>query len=165
MNDQITHAELTCLLYYDRETGNFYWRVNRYGVSKGDLAGSVDSRNKYRRIKINERLYLAHRLAWFYVSGQWPINEIDHIDRNRSNNRICNLREATHAENMMNKPAYKNSKTGIKGVYWHKQHKKYAATIQTRGVTKHIGLYVSIESAALARKQASQKIHKQFALN
>jgi hypothetical protein len=165
MNNHIAHSELIRLLSYNQETGQFHWRVNRCGMAAGDIAGSIDCGHKYRRIKINERLYLAHRLAWFYINKQWPVNQIDHIDRDRSNNRISNLREATHGENMRNKPVYKNSKTGIKGVHWHKQHRKYIVSIQVNGRSKHIGLFTSLESAANARKAAAQETHKQFALN
>lgn len=163
MNNQISHEELLRALSYDADTGVFTWRTRTNQIKVGDVAGSIDRGHKYRRIKINERLYLAHRLAWFYIHGNWPINQIDHINRDRSNNRIANLREATAGENMRNKPAYKNSKTGIKGVNWHKQHRKYIVSIQVNGKPRHVGLFHDINEAARARDVAAQEIHKQFA--
>ena len=128
----------------------------------GDQAGAVDARNGYSRIHINGRLYLAHRIAWLYVNGEWPADEIDHIDMNRSNNRISNLREATKGENMRNKRAYSNSKTGVKGVHWHKQHRKYAATINRDGKAKHIGLFATVKDAAAAYETAAIREHGEF---
>ena len=163
MNNQITHDNLLRLLSYDKETGVFTHKATRCGVKAGSVAGSIDPGHGYRRIKINERLYLAHRLAWFYVTGEWPKNDMDHIDRIRTNNAFLNLREATKSENMCNKRRYKNNRTGFKGVYWHKQHGKYAVSIQFNGKSRHVGLFTDIEMARRARAQAAAETHKQFA--
>lgn len=151
------------VLRYSSETGEFTWLIRpTYSMRSGDHAGAVDSRNGYSRIRINGKLYLAHRLAWLYVNGEWPTDEIDHIDLNRGNNRISNLREATKSENMRNKRAHRNSKSGVKGVHWHKQHRKYAATIHRDGKSKHIGLFASLKDAAAAYETAAIKEHGEF---
>lgn len=120
MSTNLTHSDLVRLLDYNPETGLFTWKAKRCGTKHGSVAGSIDPSHGYRRIKIDGHLYLAHRLAWFYVCGEWPAHEIDHIDRARANNRIANLRPATRSENQCNKPRYSNNRTGAKGVHWHR---------------------------------------------
>lgn len=161
-NCEISHAELVRLLAYNPETGVFTWKVRRCGVTLGQVAGSVDKGHRYARIKVSETLYLAHRLAWFYTHGVWPKNELDHIDRDRGNNRLANLREATRSQNACNKPTYRNNRTGVRGVCWHKQHRKYIASIQLDGRSRHIGLFRDLNQAAEAYRQASLKIHGCF---
>ena len=94
-----THDELKQLLRYDSETGVFHWREYRRGMSSSGIAGTK-TKEGYCQIAINDKLHFAHRLAWFYVHGVWPRALIDHIDENKLNNAISNLREATHAENV-----------------------------------------------------------------
>lgn len=163
MKPNLSHSELLRLLSYDPETGVFRWKVRRQSVAPGDIAGCVDPRIGYSRIKINERLYLAHRLAWFYVHGEWPAAEIDHRDRDRANNRISNLRQATRGENQRNKPVYRNNRSGSKGVHWHKQHRKFVATIHVNKRPIHLGLFRNIKDAARAYEEAAQNLHGSFA--
>ena len=100
----LSHDRLLSLLDYDRMSGTFRWirRQNRYAnrIKVGDIAGGSNKVNEYWQIRINDYLYTGHRLAWFYVYGRWPVNELDHINRDKTDNRISNLREATHIENM-----------------------------------------------------------------
>jgi hypothetical protein len=163
MSDQVSHEELTRLLDYNPETGVFVWKALRCGVRRGSVAGSLDPRMGYIRINLCGRLYLAHRLAWFYVTGRWPANEIDHADRDKANNRIANLREATRSENQQNKPTYRNNRSGVKGVHWHKQHRKYLAAIQRNGKKTHLGLFTNLSDAAEAYRTAALAMHGQFA--
>jgi hypothetical protein len=160
---EITAEHVRSLLKYDADSGVFTWRVRPcYSMRAGDIAGSPDPINRYVRIKIGGELYLAHRLAWLYVYGEWPQNEIDHKDRNRENNRLSNLRTATPQENRCNKKIYANNLTGAKGVYWHKQHGKYAAAIQANGNRKHLGLFDSIYKASQAYNAAAVALHGNF---
>lgn len=159
----LTRAELVSLLNYDPQTGVFRWAKRRFGTRFGSEAGAIDPTHGYRRIKINGALYLAHRLAWLYVNGEWPESEIDHIDRNRANNSIANLRKATRSENQRNKPTYRNNQSGCKGVHWHKQHRKYVAVIQHQKRRIHLGLFRTLEDAANAYRAAAASMHGVFA--
>lgn len=163
MLNDLTQAELVRLLDYNPDTGVFTWKARRFGVTVGKAAGSIDPKHHYLRIRVLNRGYLGHRLAWLYVYGEWPAHEIDHKDRNRTNNSITNLRCATRSENQQNKPVYRNNATGAKGVHWHGQHKKYAAVIQFRGKRKHLGLFSTVEAASAAYQEASKRVHGQFA--
>jgi len=170
----ITVDRLCQLLDYDPATGEFRWRyrqleefaTQRAGTTwntrfAGKIAGAAH--DGYRVISINYRRYRAHRLAWMYVTSGWPVAEIDHIDCNPGNNRFNNLREATHAENIHNSRKRSNNTSGVKGVYWDKCNRKWCVQIRNRGTQKHIGLFDTIESAALAYAESAAKLHREFA--
>lgn len=153
MKSNLAHARLTELLNYDPETGIFSWKVDRQRVRKGDTSGYPDKAG-YLQIGIDGRLYLAHRLAWFYVNGSWPKLEIDHINRDKADNRICNLRLATRRENILNKAPSKVNNSGVTGVYWNKSAGKWHAQIYSNGKRFSLGMFTQKESAIEARKQA-----------
>jgi hypothetical protein len=115
--------------------------------------------NGYIRIGINNKLYVAHRLAWLYVHGEFPESEIDHINGDRADNRILNLRKATPAENSQNRARYCSNSSGFMGVYFNKRHKKYCARINHLGKKKHLGLYDTAELAFEAYKEAKRVYH------
>ena len=123
----IERDELVSILNYDQDTGVFTWK-KPYGtrVKAGSVAGTIDA-NGYVRIKIRGSKYQAHRLAMLYVYGVLPTSDTDHINRTKSDNRISNLRQATRSENKRNATAYKNSKSGIKGVHQRENGKWRAA--------------------------------------
>lgn len=100
--DALTQARLKSLLKYDPFTGNFWWKVNRRGTAKKNSVAGAVSTAGYRQIKINGPLYLSSRLAFLYMTGKWPKGYVDHINRNRADNRWENLRECTNAENQYN---------------------------------------------------------------
>jgi hypothetical protein len=107
--------------------------------------------------------YQANRLAWLYVYGQWPVDEVDHVNRDFIDKRISNLREASHAENMRNKNLHSNNKSGFKGVHWHAQSKKWRAQIKRDGKARSLGLYSTPEQAYEAYCTAAPVVHEQFA--
>lgn len=107
--------------------------------------------------------YYAHRLAWLLHTGTWPANEIDHIDGNRSNNTMKNLREATHQQNCCNTPRRLDNTSSIRGVSWHKQHNKWQAQITFDSVNKFLGCFDNINDAKNAYITASEKYHGEFA--
>lgn len=112
---------------------------------------------RYVRIKFGgKQKYLMHRLVWAWHYGSWPKDQLDHIDHDRSNDRIENLREVTRAENMKNMSMSKNNTSGVTGVHWHKQHKKWAAQIRTSRKTKHLGYFENFEDAVEVRKDAEK---------
>ena len=113
----IMHADLLRLLSYDPATGIFRWREKMaHRVLPGAIAGKINVKG-YRQIKIAQKWYYAHRLAWFYVTGAWPTNFIDHVNNLPADNRFCNLRDVTNSQNAWNSKRRKNNKCGYKWVF------------------------------------------------
>lgn len=146
------------LLDYDPETGLFTWRSGRRRGWIGKRAGTLHSLG-YIRILIAGQAWLAHRLAWLHVYGQWPQFEIDHINGKRSDNRIANLRDVTHAVNALNRqgPTVRN-KSGFRGVYWKARERKWIAKIGINGSRKELGRFDDAQSAAQAYELALREI-------
>ena len=145
---------------YDPLTGHFTrikTRTNRWPV--GDKVGCLGV-NGYVVIRFGPKLYYAHRLAWWFVHGEMP-PEIDHKNRNRSDNRIANLRPAAHGLNTAN--AARRKKTGYKGVYWHKKMQKWNAKIKADYRSHHLGLFEDEADAARAYDAAAIRLHGEFA--
>jgi len=156
----ITQAELKELLNYDQETGVFTWKVSKPGRNFGSIAGTRHV-NGYTHIQLNRKIYKAHRLAWLYVHGYFP-ECIDHINNNRDDNRIVNLRESTITQNNHNSRISKNNTSGIKGICWHKKSKKWMAQLCSYGKTIYLGLFDNIELAELVINEARVKYHGEF---
>ena len=157
----LTQEKLKELLHYCPDTGVFTWLMKPCSnVRAGSVAGTVNKINGYATIKVNRKIYLAHRLAWLYIHGTFPPNDIDHINRVKSDNRLCNLRMATHAENMQNTSMYRNNTSGHVGVSWHKATQKWIACITLSKKQIHIGIFHSLEEAIAARKAAEPQYHQ-----
>jgi HNH endonuclease len=153
----LTPERLKELLAYNESTGNFTWRVKRKGRKLDGFAGSKTVMG-YISIGIDGVDYFAHRLAWMYVHGAWPINHIDHINGIRSDNRIANLRDCTPSINMQNqRKAKSSSKTGLLGASPH--HGKFIARITVNKKHLHLGLFVTAEEAHAAYIAAKEKFH------
>lgn len=155
----LTQAKLKESLLYDAATGLFSWRVkpNR-NIKIGATAGC--KKDGYVQIRLDKKSYLAHRLAWLYVHGVTPDEFVDHIDGDKSNNRITNLRPATMSQNRQNiRSATKNSKTGVKGVCLFRDKFRSSITIGSRYI--FLGDYNTIHEAASAYSVA-QKIHHPY---
>lgn len=158
----ITQARLKELLYYDYETGIFIWLVSKaIRIKIGSIAGAL-RKDGYLNIEIDYKGYLAHRLAWLYMTGEWPENQIDHINMIKSDNRFCNLREATRNENRHNQTKFSNNTSGIKGVDWHKPNHKWRARIRLNNKLIYLGSYNDIKDAAAAYEIASKQYHGKF---
>lgn len=159
----IDAAELRRLFKYEPDTGNFV-RLVAMGrkAETGAIAGSKALRGNWR-ISIRKHQYAAHRLAWLYITGEWPKDEIDHIDGNPLNNRFANLREANSGENKQNRRvARKDNSHGFIGVYLHGKSRGSAlwrARIQLEGKQRHIGVFGSAEAAHAAYLDAKRKLH------
>lgn len=125
--------------------------------SAGKVAGSM-SVYGYLRINLNKTFYNVHRIAWAMFYGEWPSDQIDHINRDRRDNRIANLRPATNSENNRNRVAQSNNTSGFKGVCYHKASKKYMATVNTT----YLGLFPTAELAYAACCAAREAIHGEF---
>ena len=159
--EPLTHERLIEVLDYEPESGFFSWKKTLSPrAEKGALAGSK-MQNGYICISIDGTRYLAHRLAWLYVHGDWPAALIDHRDRCKTNNAIANLREASRKQNSENSGTPVDSTTGVKGVSWHPGSGKWSAQIGHNGKKLHLGLFGSIEEASQARK-AAEKEHFTF---
>jgi hypothetical protein len=150
------------VIEYNSETGIFLWTKDRKGhARKGKKAGGFHSRG-YITICVNDAEYLAHRLAWAMHYGEIPENmQIDHINGDRSDNRISNLRLATHEENCRNSKPRKHNKTGIKGV--RRMRSKWAARIRVNNKEIWLGCYDTPEEASSAYQKAAAELHKDFA--
>ena len=157
----ITQARLTKLFCYDAATGVFTRRIaaGRHGCHMaGQIAGTLQNCG-YLVITIDRRRYMAHRLAWLYVYGVFPKNSLDHINRNKLDNRIINLREATSKQNMQNVLTHKHNTSGYKGVAWHNQRNRWRAYIFNDYRQIHLGLFDTKEEASAARKKAELQYH------
>lgn len=129
------------LLSYNPETGVFVWKKN---LNRTDLTGKRAGtlhKNRYRRIKIGDRLYREHRLVWLYVHGRWPSFDIDHINNNGMDNRLSNLREATKSQNMANAIGWKNNTSGFRGVFLRRDTGKYRVIIGKDGKLLRFGQF------------------------
>ncbi|WP_261505722.1 HNH endonuclease signature motif containing protein [Burkholderia multivorans] len=158
----ITLDELKSIVEYDQETGLFTWiKTRSYKHLIGKRSGSLQV-NGYVAITINKKKYLAHRLAWLYVHGSEPPECIDHINGNRSDNRICNLRLATKKENNHNTHQFSENKAGYTGISWAKRQKKWRARIKVDGKEKYLGYFTSKEEAHAAYLDAKRKYHPFF---
>lgn len=157
-------AAIELAVSYCQDTGEFAWVSNGRGQTRraGHQAGSIN-KDGYVRIKIAGRTYLAHRLAWLLTAGLWPAGPIDHINGVRSDNRICNLREATCAQNLCNSVGRSRRKSRFKGVSLDKRRLRWRAVISSAGVFKHLGYFDSEELAHEAYKQAAIEHHGEFA--
>lgn len=162
----ITADELRRLLAYDPDTGVFTWRAksarNSY-ARVGDVAGWINKKYGYRRISVMATQHQAHRLAWLYVHGEWPAQFIDHVNGDRSDNRFSNLRLATHAENMCNRPKPRTNTSGYKGVSWCRRDRRWRVKIKVNGQHHHIGRFATQDEAHAAYCEAAKKLHGEFA--
>ncbi|RLA83961.1 MAG: HNH endonuclease [Epsilonproteobacteria bacterium] len=150
----MTRKKLMSILKYDKTTGAFYWKINtKNGKRKiGDTAGTIT--NGYIQIKYEKKNYLAHRLAWLYETGSFPLEAIDHINHSRYDNRWINLREVSYLKNGQNHSKHKDNSSGCTGVSWHKNNKKWQSFIIIKGEFISLGSYDKFSCAVDARKNA-----------
>ena len=145
----ITQSQLKSIVKYNKETGVF----TRFKINK--VAGT-HREDKYISICVNYKSYLAHRLAWLYVYGEMPRHFIDHINHDRSDNRIINLREVTSLESSRNLSRDKRNYSGSNGVSFMSSKNKWRARIGVRGTNIHLGMFITKEHAIEARKHAEK---------
>ena len=160
--EMISHSELIRVLDYSPETGQFTWKIHASTRARiGDIAGRLN-RAGYRQIRVDGRLYLAHRLAWFYVNGSWPSTDLDHRDLDKDNNRLSNLRETDDSLNGANKAPPVTNTSGAKGVQ-RRPNNRWRASIEHRGRWISFGTYGSKEEASEAYLAGARAIHGEFA--
>ena len=155
----ITQEYLKSIFNYDPDTGDFTNIVDRnYNSMAGDLVGCINSKG-YRVITMGSRNYRSHRLAWLYMEGVWPENQIDHINGARSDNRWENLREATCSQNRMNNLLNKNNKSGVSGVYY---KNKWLARITVNYKSIRLECDGTLEGAIKVRREAEIEHYGEF---
>ena len=167
----LTQEYLKQCLNYDADTGVFTWKdrprihfptLRGYAAFKSQFANNIagaihyGGETNYRSIRILDKAYLSHRLAWLYTHGEFPI-EIDHIDGNGENNKIENLRNVSHSVNCQNMPTQRNNTSGVVGVNWDKAREKWSAEITASKNKIRLGRHAHLFEAACARKSAEIK--------
>lgn len=157
---ELTAERLRELLDYDPKTGNFTWLCSRGTRIKGEIAGSRNPEG-YIQIRADRGTYRAHRLAWLITHGVWPTNEIDHINGDRSDNRLENLRDVSRTTNSQNmRVAGSCSISGIMGAHWDETSNKFRARIRVAGKMIYLGRYTTPEEAHQAYVTAKRKLHE-----
>jgi HNH endonuclease len=162
INELVVAERLRELLAYDPETGVFTRRVRSAPrVRVGTVAGGVNKISGYRHIRVDGRTYMAHRLAWLYMTGGWPKDQIDHVNGATTDNRWCNLRPADNSRNRANSVVQSNSNSGLKGVF--KSGRKWRAYTTAGGKLCYLGRFNDQEEAALAAATAAYAVFGAFA--
>ena len=158
MDKMISHKRLREVLNYEPETGIFRWKERiSIRITVGKVAGSITN-NGYVEIRVFGYRTTIHRLAWFYMTGNWPDKDIDHINGVRTDNRWDNLRAVTRSINLQNRrTAASHSTTGFLGVTRHQG--RYRSMIRFNGKTRHIGCYDTPEQAYAAYVDAKRQHH------
>lgn len=168
---KITTDQVREALDYCASTGVFRWRKRVANTPPhkawntkyaGTVAGCLTNRG-YREVSLFDRKYFAHRLAWAHFYGVWPTAEIDHIDGDKLNNAIANLREATRQQNQCNCGPSRVNTSGFKGVTFHKRRGKWLASIKSYGQTHELGFFTDPAEAHRAYAEAAAKLHGEFA--
>lgn len=167
MKSELSVDYLREMLDYDPESGIFRWKFKTPYKDVGEVVGRRDKDGyldtHIKMMSGRSKNFRLHRLAWFYVYGVWPENQIDHINGIKDDNRIENLREATANQNQWNQKKAKNNTSGHKVVYWVKRANKWRAFIYCNSKNIHLGYFSSLLEAAEAYKQAAIKYHGEFA--
>lgn len=158
----LTHSRLTQVVNYDPKTGVFRWlKVARNtGIRVGAVAGGVQKATGYYRIQIDGSCYFAHRLAWLYMTGEWPRETVDHRDRNKLNNAWTNLRAASPSQNTQNIGRRSTNRVGLKGVT--RSRTRFMACISIDKKQTYLGTFETAEEAHAAYVAAASKHHGEF---
>jgi hypothetical protein len=165
--NDLTADYVRSILDYDPETGIFRWKPRsdvppEWNARRAGAVAGGRMVHGYWFIGIHDIRYLSHRLAWLYVTGEWPADQLDHINMNREDNRFANLRQATNSQNTMNRVKQSNNSSGFKGVKFHKRSGLWHAQIAVDGKVHSLRYHKTPEEAAEAYKRAAQKFHGKF---
>lgn len=165
MRKELTQERLKEVLHYDPETGDWTWLVRKANrIYAGSKAGGVDTSEGYYKIGVDGRVHKAHRLAFLYMTGEYPKSQVDHINGEKSDNRWGNLREASPSENLRNVGAYSSNVSGLKGVSYRPKADMYLSRITVDGVTHYLGWFSCPREASHAYNKAAIQFHGEFAV-
>lgn len=156
----LTADEARRLLSYDKNTGELRRLVRTSSRMKvGDVAGDKfhNGQRSYWRVRVKNSRFVAHRVIWLIVTGEWPENEIDHINGDGTDNRWDNLRSVTHSENCRNRRMRSDNKSGQTGVFWCRKSLRWTVQIKVDGKQKKLGSFKDKDAAITARKQAERE--------
>jgi hypothetical protein len=157
--NHVSLDQLKTVISYDPSTGVFTWIVSNRPGWDGKEAGWLLN-NGYIAIEVFGQTVLAHRLAWFYSHGIWPVGEIDHRDRDRTNNRISNLRDVSKSTNQANVGLRTDNTSGVRGINWNKRLSRWAVRLQVNNKRYFLGYFDSFDDAVEARQLAFETHHK-----
>jgi hypothetical protein len=158
--NDLTAEAVRRIFIYDPYSGLLQYRERGPRRPRGWFAGAKDPKSGYLRVQVGLRKYLVARLAWLWMTGHWPKDDVDHVDLDRTNNRWGNLRDATRAQNVVNSERRTTNKSGFKGVTF--KHGRgdlpaWRATIRTEGRCRHLGYFLTPEEASQAYELAAQQ--------
>ncbi len=155
MSEYINQHELKSLVSYDKNTGVFtVTGIIKHSSKKiGDILSSTNNRG-YLRVFIKNRTYTLHRLAFLYMTGKFPINDVDHINHVKNDNRWVNLRDVMQKDNAKNRPLPKNNKSGAVGVDLNEKKRRWSARISVNKKRVFLGLFKNLDDAIASRRSA-----------
>lgn len=160
--ESISVERLNKLFCYDPKTGILTNKIKRSSRAiKGAISGKVNDQG-YLCVCVDRVCVRVHRLVFAMYYGKWPKQQIDHSNGNRSDNRIENLREATHSQNLQNTKKRENNTSGVHGVHWSKRAKKWQVQIEHQRKRIYIGIFENLTDATFARKEAEKKYHAEY---
>ena len=160
----LTHEEVKKILDYDSDAGVLTWKIRAKSTRPvGSLAGITSRKDGYLDIGIRGKRYLTHRIIWFWMTGEWPENEVDHINGDKADNQWKNHRAATRHQNIQNRGPHADNLVGLKGVTIDKRRRKYQAQIYAGGRKKFLGYFDCPAAAHFAYFVAAESLHGEFA--
>lgn len=154
------------VLSYNQNTGKLSWRKSTGKKAKvGKEAGCIThlQANRHIDVRVDGKAYRAHRVIWLIVCGEWPTDDVDHANGDATDNRLCNLRAASRTQNMANKRMHKNNRSGVKGVFWDTQRKKWRAQVRKDRKNHYAGHFTDKYEAGAAYLAKARELHGNFA--
>ena len=162
-SQNLSQNELKTWMHYDPCTGVFTWiKKPNKSITIGTKAGSLEP-NGYLRTRIHQKALFLHRLAWLYMTGEWPPCACDHINGDKQDNRWSNIRLASGSQNQCNRKKPRNNTSGVKGVSWDASRGTWNVSIKIKGKSINAGRFKTMDQAKEAVKKKREELHESFA--